>query len=75
MGFGRGFGGRGRGWRHMFWATGLPGWMRYGGWMAPFAPAPEVEKSVLADQAKALQTRLEEIRSRLAELEAEKSGK
>lgn len=26
---GRGFGGR-RGWRHMFYATGLPGWMRYG---------------------------------------------
>jgi hypothetical protein len=36
MGFGRGrgFGGRGggggRGWRHIFHATGLPGWMRFG---------------------------------------------
>lgn len=41
MGFGRGggFGGRGgggRGWRNMFHATGLPGWMRFGfspGWV------------------------------------------
>ena len=31
-GRGRGFwgGGRGRGWRHRFWATGLPGWARAG---------------------------------------------
>ncbi|MBC8249869.1 MAG: DUF5320 domain-containing protein [Anaerolineales bacterium] len=41
-GFGRGFWGRGwrgggRGWRHMYYATGLPGWMRfgYGQWPAP----------------------------------------
>jgi hypothetical protein len=38
MGFGRGrglggcgFGGGGRGWRNMFYATGLPGWRRAGG--------------------------------------------
>ncbi|NMC44151.1 MAG: DUF5320 domain-containing protein, partial [candidate division Zixibacteria bacterium] len=32
MGFGRGrgFGGGGRGWRHWYYATGLPGWMRFG---------------------------------------------
>ena len=32
-GFGRGFGGgwgRGRGWRNMYYATGLPGWARAG---------------------------------------------
>jgi len=28
-GFGRGFGGRGRGHRHMFYATGLPMWQRF----------------------------------------------
>jgi len=31
--FGRGFGGRGggRGWRNWYYATGLPGWARFGG--------------------------------------------
>ena len=30
-GFGRGLGrGGGRGWRNMYYATGLPGWMRWG---------------------------------------------
>jgi len=33
-GGGRGWGGGGRGWRHMYYATGLPGWMRFG-WPAP----------------------------------------
>ena len=51
MGFGRGQGfvgkggGGGRGWRHMFYATGLPGWMRFGGYAAPYQkPDPEREK-------------------------------
>jgi len=51
MGFGRerGLGGRGggggRGWRHIFHATGLPGWMRSGGYAAPYQkPDPEREK-------------------------------
>jgi len=34
--WGRGWRGGGRGWRHMYYATGLPGWMRFGvGWPAP----------------------------------------
>ncbi len=34
--WGRGWGGGGRGWRHMYYATGLPGWMRFGaGWPTP----------------------------------------
>lgn len=70
IGYGRGFGGGGRGRRNMFWATGQPGWMRRGS-----SPAPEAEKSLLKSQAEALQARLEEIRARLAGLEAEKSGK
>jgi hypothetical protein len=73
--FGRGFGGGGSGRRNMFRATGQPGWMRYAFAPAPFAPAPEAEKNILKSQAEALQARLEEIRSRLAELEAEKAGK
>jgi hypothetical protein len=43
---GRGFGGRGgggRGWRHMFHATGKPGWMRFGGYAAPYQK-PECPK-------------------------------
>jgi len=43
MGWGRGGGwgggwGRGRGWRNMYYATGLPGWARYG--YAPTGGAP-----------------------------------
>ncbi|HHY97693.1 MAG TPA: DUF5320 domain-containing protein [Firmicutes bacterium] len=47
LGFGRGLGlGRARGWRHMYYATGLPGWVRFGypawpwhpGWIAPGYP-------------------------------------
>jgi hypothetical protein len=44
FGFGRGW--FGRGWRHWFWATGLPGWARvgygypaFGGWRYPYFPA------------------------------------
>ena len=37
FGFGRGRGG-GRGWRHRFYATGLPGWAR-AGWYGPPAYA------------------------------------
>jgi Family of unknown function (DUF5320) len=51
MGFGRerglsGMGGGGgRGWRHKLHATGLPGWMRSGGYAAPYQkPDPEREK-------------------------------
>ncbi len=73
MGFGRGrgFGGGGRGWRHWFYATGLPGWQRWGWWGMP-SPAldAESEKQVLKGQAEALQSELELIKKRLDELEA-----
>ena len=80
MGFGRGrgFGGRGggRGWRHMFYATGLPGWMRFGGYAAPYGyrvpyqkPDPEMEKQELKDEAEALQSELDFIKKRLSEIE------
>ena len=81
MGFGRGrgFGGRGgggRGWRHVFYATGLPGWMRFGGYAAPYRyfapyqkPDPETEKQALKSQAEALQSELDFIKKRLSEIE------
>ncbi len=81
MGRGRGSGGRafggGRGWRHWFYATGLPGWMRCGGPATPSGslmpnqkPDPEQEKQALKGQAEALQSELDFIKNRLAEVEA-----
>ncbi|MEW6363466.1 MAG: DUF5320 domain-containing protein [Acidobacteriota bacterium] len=70
-GAGRGFAGGGRGRRHWFHATGLPGWMRFGGWVGPYAKAdPELEKHALKSQAQAIQAELDSIQSRLSELEA-----
>lgn len=79
--FGRGLGmgyGRGRGWHHRFYATGLPGWVRTGGYAAPYGyavpyrePDPEMEKQVLRSQAEALQSELDLIRRRLSEIETE----
>lgn len=77
MGFGRGRGfwgrgaaGGGRGWRHWFHATGLPGWMRFGGYPAPFVePDPDTEKQALRNQEGFLKSELDFIRKRLSEIE------
>ena len=78
MGFGRGRGfyGGGRGWRHMFYATGLPGWMRFGGYAASYGypatyqkPDPEMEKQALKNQAEAMQSALDSINKRLSEID------
>lgn len=77
MGFGRGRGG-GRGWRNMFYATGSPGWARFGGAAYPAAypkPDPEWEKQALKSQAEALQAEMEEIKKRLSELEVAPEAK
>jgi len=82
-GFGRGFGGGrwyggggGRGWRNMYYATGLPGWARYGGYAAPYVypglyaePDPDVQKQALKNQADALQAQLDLVKKRLSDLE------
>ena len=76
VGFGRGAGiGRGRGYRRMYYATGLPGWMRYGanpyefsGYTSTEGSAVD-EKEVLKKQADYLQKQLEQIHSRLGDLE------
>jgi len=68
---GGGFRGGGRGWRNQFYATGLPGWMRYGGYAGPYQrPEPELEKQALRDEAEALQSELDSIRKRLSEIES-----
>jgi len=68
-GFGRGRGG-GRGWRHWYYATGLPGWQRFGA--TPYQPPdPALEKQALQSQATALQRDLDAIKQRLAALESD----
>ena len=75
---GFGFFGRGRGWRNMFWATGFPGWARFGYPNAPTAagfgffpaePTSDEEKEILKEQAESLKRALAEIEKRLQELE------
>lgn len=75
MGYGRGVwgGGRGagggRGWRNMYYATGLPAWARPGV-VPPPPPAPAAEQEVadlkaqaarLAESLDAIQKRIDEI--------------
>jgi hypothetical protein len=86
FGFGRGRGrGGGRGWRHWYYATGLPGWARAGwgmpGWGAPAwgvppaapgqAPTRDVELEALKAQAQYFENSLSEIKSRIEELESQ----
>ena len=81
---GRGMGGRGgRGWRNMYYATGLPGWARAGmynpvygeRWFQdssyPFSPelTPQKEEEFLKNQANVIQENLNSINERLKELE------
>ncbi len=82
MGFGRGFwgrGGGGRGYRHMYYATGMPGWARAGGPYpaAPYAapPTAEQELAVLRQQAEYLGNALEDIRKRIEDIEAKPAEK
>ena len=76
FGRGGGFVG-GRGWRHRFYATGVPGWMGAGygpAWgtpaVAPFTePGKEDQARVLKEQARLLEESLAETKRRLDELE------
>ena len=63
-GMGRAMGGFGRGFRNQFLATGKPGWAR-----TSAGTAPDVdEKQILTDQAKALQSQIDEIQKKLKEI-------
>ncbi len=67
-GRGFGFGGGGRGHRHWFYATGMPGWMRFGRYPSIYPlPTAETEKQVLKSRADALQSELDAVKKRLAE--------
>ncbi len=81
-GRGGGFGGGGRGHRNMYYATGLPGWTRYGEppYVAPYGAqpfasqtTPEQELGYLKDQAKYFQDSLENINKRISEMEEKNS--
>lgn len=72
----RPFSGRGRGYRWMYYATGLPGWIRFGGYPTPApqadtpaAPTAEQELSALRAQAQWFRSWLDAINARIAELE------
>ena len=70
LGMGRGCGGGGRGWRNQFYATGLPGYLRFSGAQPMVGqPDPQQEKLALKAQAQALQAQAEAIQKRLEELE------
>jgi hypothetical protein len=72
---GRAFGG-GRGWRHWFYATGLPGWMRFGGYARPtFGLDHVTEKQALEHEAEALQSELDSIKKRLEEIQAKSAAR
>lgn len=79
---GGGFGGGGRGYRHMYYATSLPGWARFGspprwGWGdpvnvpedAPLQPlSPEQKREYLENQARALKEHLKELEEEIDRL-------
>jgi hypothetical protein len=65
--------GRGRGWRHWYYATGLPGWARMGGggrWAPPSYPpqSDRDELSYLKEYTIGLEDQLNALRARMAEL-------
>jgi hypothetical protein len=78
-GYPRSFGrGRGRGWRHWYYATDLPRWVRRGqgmwpasGLAVPYSPelTKEQELELLKNQAKYFEETLTDINQRLKDLE------
>jgi hypothetical protein len=76
-GFGRGFGGGGRGWRHRYYATGVPGLARPYPDYADYYQAPPVqpeqasagELSYLKEQARYFNEMLNDINKRIEQLE------
>lgn len=71
-GAGCGFG-RGRGYRRMFHATGLPGWMRLGSPTFAAANGEAVdERAVLSSQVEFLEKQLQMVKKRLSHLKEDK---
>ena len=61
---GYGFRGGGRGWRNLYFKTGMPGWQRF----CYAAPVPQEESTVLKKQADLLKGQLDAINKRLEQL-------
>ena len=79
---GCGFGGGGRGRRNMFYATGTPGWMRFGRRAVTYPSQmpyrksdSEEETQLLENQARALQSELDFVKKRLSEIKADTTEK
>lgn len=72
---GYGLGGFGRGWRHRFFATGLPGWARYDAtWAAPPPPVPmtrEQELNWLKTHVENLKSALDQASARMQQLDSQ----
>ena len=70
IGGGGAFGGGGRGFRRWYYATGLPGWMRFGARPTDFPTADrETEKRRLEALARRLEAELEDLRMQAARLD------
>ena len=65
--------GAGRGWRHMYYATGFPGWQR--GYAKQVSPAVTKQQEIdgLKGQAEYLEDVLGNVRKRLDQLESEEA--
>ena len=70
LGYRNGGRGGGRGWRNMYYATGLPGWARAGA--VPPVPAAEQELADLKAQATWLGDQLAGISKRIEEFEGQR---
>jgi hypothetical protein len=61
----------------MYYATGLPGWMRFGGWGGgwPMVEAdPATERQMLEQEVDALERQLGAVRKRLESLAGSETG-
>jgi hypothetical protein len=72
--WGYGWGGGGRGWRHRFYASGRPGWARYGyapepAWDVPPSLTKEQELEGLRQEAEWLKGQLDAISQRIKDIE------
>ncbi|MBN1655347.1 MAG: DUF5320 domain-containing protein [Deltaproteobacteria bacterium] len=64
--------GGGRGRRHMFYATGVPGWLRNAPSAMPFQQQePKADAQSLANQIESLQKQLDRVKQQLAAIEPE----
>lgn len=68
-GMGQGRRGGGRGWRNMYYATGMPGWVRPG--LTPPAPAAGQPLADMKAQAAWLDGCLEELKKRIEAIEGQ----